>query len=306
MTHGHEEHFLDVPVIAHATNAIVVGSPSVCSFLKWRRGIPAERLKVIDPKAFGTLALPGFKLSAFRWKHRDINLPRALSRALFHGNATQLSWAWSSATRAPFYSPYTGFHVELPDGTTILNYNEGFNTKMTDAEIADLGRRHRTDILLAGMQLNFIADVVRGVAALRAQSRGALSAARALPRHDGRVSEPWPKFASRTSRAFPRDRGPYRRAGLCAGGWPTGECCRMMRSSVLSAAFLLLAWACPAAAEVVRLEITSKQPYGTFRPGDYVLWKGRVHGELASDREDPRPRQGQDATSAARSSTPPT
>ena len=45
--------------------------------------------------------------------------------------------------------------------------SEGFNTKMTDAEIADLGRRHRTDVLLAGMQLNFIDDVVRGVAALR-------------------------------------------------------------------------------------------------------------------------------------------
>jgi hypothetical protein len=49
----------------------------------------------------------------------------------------------------------------------------------------------------------------------------------------------------------------------------------------LFTAFLFLAaWACPAAAEVVRLEITSKQPYGTFRPGDYVLWKGRVYGEL--------------------------
>jgi hypothetical protein len=49
----------------------------------------------------------------------------------------------------------------------------------------------------------------------------------------------------------------------------------------LFTAFLaVVAWACPAAAEVVRLEITSKQPYGTFRPGDYVLWKGRVHGEL--------------------------
>ena len=48
-----------------------------------------------------------------------------------------------------------------------MNYNEGFNTKMTDAEISDLGRRHRTDVLLAGMQLNFIADVVRGVGALK-------------------------------------------------------------------------------------------------------------------------------------------
>ncbi len=49
----------------------------------------------------------------------------------------------------------------------------------------------------------------------------------------------------------------------------------------LFTAFLLVAaWACPAAAEVVRLDITSKQPYGTFKPDDYVLWKGRVHGEL--------------------------
>jgi len=203
VTHGHEEHFLDVPVIAHATGATVVGSPSVCSFLKWRRGLPAERLKVIDPKVFGTLSLPGFKLAAFRWKHRDINLPRALTRAVFHGNATQLSWAWSSATRAPFYAPYTGFHVELPGGLTIMNYNEGFNTKMTDAEIADLGRRYRTDILLAGMQLNFVADVVRGVAALKPR------VVVLYPPHEhfhammGAVSEPWPKFAAAVRERFP-------------------------------------------------------------------------------------------------------
>jgi len=203
VTHGHEEHFLDVPVIAHATGATVVGSPSVCSFLKWRRGIPAERLRVIDPRRLGRLSLPGFELTAFLWKHRDINLPRALSRALFHGNATQLSWAWSSATRAPFYSPYTGYHIELPDGLTVMNYNEGFNTKMTDAEIGDLGRRLRTDILLAGMQLNFIGDVVRGVEALRPKL------VVLYPPHEhfhammGAVSEPWPKFASALRERFP-------------------------------------------------------------------------------------------------------
>ncbi len=37
----------------------------------------------------------------------------------------------------------------------------------------------------------------------------------------------------------------------------------------------------PARTEVTRLEITSKAPYGTFRPGEYVLWKGKLHGELA-------------------------
>ena len=46
------------------------------------------------------------------------------------------------------------------------------------------------------------------------------------------------------------------------------------------AALLVLGMA-PAAAKVTRLEIASKQPYGSFRSGDYVIWQGRVHGELA-------------------------
>jgi hypothetical protein len=36
----------------------------------------------------------------------------------------------------------------------------------------------------------------------------------------------------------------------------------------------------PAAAEVTRLEITSTQGYGTFRPGEFMLLEGRVAGEL--------------------------
>jgi hypothetical protein len=44
----------------------------------------------------------------------------------------------------------------------------------------------------------------------------------------------------------------------------------------------------PAAlAKVTRLEITSKQPYGTFAPGAYVLWEGRIAGELS--RSEPIP-----------------
>jgi hypothetical protein len=37
----------------------------------------------------------------------------------------------------------------------------------------------------------------------------------------------------------------------------------------------------PANAEVTGLEIASKQPYGSFRTGDYVIWQGKVHGELS-------------------------
>ena len=37
----------------------------------------------------------------------------------------------------------------------------------------------------------------------------------------------------------------------------------------------------PVRAEVIRIEWASKQPYGKFRAGDYVIWQGRVHGELS-------------------------
>src|SRR5215470_18052119 len=37
----------------------------------------------------------------------------------------------------------------------------------------------------------------------------------------------------------------------------------------------------PASAEVTLIEFTSKQPYGRFRAGDYVIWQGRIHGELS-------------------------
>jgi hypothetical protein len=36
-----------------------------------------------------------------------------------------------------------------------------------------------------------------------------------------------------------------------------------------------------AIAEVSRIEFTSKQPYGTFRAGDYVIWQGKIHGDLS-------------------------
>lgn len=44
---------------------------------------------------------------------------------------------------------------------------------------------------------------------------------------------------------------------------------------------LVVATVSAARAEVTRLEITSKASYGSFRPGAYVIWKGRLHGELS-------------------------
>ncbi|MFK7967303.1 MAG: MBL fold metallo-hydrolase [Burkholderiaceae bacterium] len=201
VTHGHEEHFLDVPVLARATNAVVVGPDAATRFLRRRHGFGEEQLKALN--AGQTLSLPGFTLTAFHWQHRDINLVKALSKAVFAGNATQLSWAWSSATRAPFYCPYTGYHVELPNGRTVLNYNEGFNTKMTDTEINTLGQNLRTDVLLAGMQLDFVDDVARGAKALKPEMVVLYPPHEKFHEMMGAVSRPWAEFEAAVSAAVP-------------------------------------------------------------------------------------------------------
>jgi hypothetical protein len=176
----------------------------VSRFLRWRRGLPASQLVTLDRDR--AIELPGFRIEAFGWKHRDINLVKSVSKALLRGNTTQLAWAWSSATRAPFYAPYIGYALTLPSGLTVMNYNEGFNTKMTDDEIAALARRFRVDVLLAGMQLDFVDDVRRGVTAL--QPKMVLL----YPPHEkfhammGATSRPWSEFVAAAQDAAPRAR----------------------------------------------------------------------------------------------------
>jgi hypothetical protein len=201
VTHGHEEHFLDVPVIAKSFGSVVVGPRSITRFLQSRNKLPASQVVTVDPGSSADLS--GFKVSAFTWKHRDINLFKALSKAVLKGNTTQLAWAWSSATNAPFYSPYTGYHVELSDGLSVLNYNEGFNSKMTTAEISDLGKRFRTDVLLAGMQLDFVSDVVRGALALKPKWILLYPPHEKFHEMMGVTSRPWSEFQQAVASALP-------------------------------------------------------------------------------------------------------
>ena len=58
---------------------------------------------------------------------------------------------------------------------------------------------------------------------------------------------------------------------------------------VLTTASLLIGIGFPvlAEAEVTKLEITSKQSYGTFRPGEFEFWEGRIFGELRSTEKIP-------------------
>jgi hypothetical protein len=55
-----------------------------------------------------------------------------------------------------------------------------------------------------------------------------------------------------------------------------------MTTAALMTSLLALGigFSAPATAKVISLEITAKQSYGTFRPGEFMLWQGRIVGEL--------------------------
>lgn len=61
---------------------------------------------------------------------------------------------------------------------------------------------------------------------------------------------------------------------------------RLLALAVASG-LLLLAAVSPARSELTRLEITSKRPYGSFRAGDFVLWEGKIHGEISPEEPIP-------------------
>jgi Alpha/beta hydrolase domain len=67
----------------------------------------------------------------------------------------------------------------------------------------------------------------------------------------------------------------------------------MARPKLISATFVTsvlalgLGVATPASAKVTKLEIDSQQSYGTFKPGEYVWWQGKISGELAPTEKIP-------------------
>src|SRR6202000_1933 len=64
---------------------------------------------------------------------------------------------------------------------------------------------------------------------------------------------------------------------------------RFSVSAVLAASALActIGLATPAAAKVTKLEISSKDDFGTFKPGEYVWWQGRISGELSPNEKIP-------------------
>ena len=158
LTHGHHEHYLDAPVVVKKTGAVVVAPLEICRHLKARYHIGESKLKPINPGQ--TIELCGLEITAFEWRHRTINLFKAIfGGGIMHG----LKFIYDGLIQSPYRTRKFGYHLKTPDGTTITNYCEGLNNNMVLNEIREVARKFETEILLTGYQLNFEDYVGAGV-----------------------------------------------------------------------------------------------------------------------------------------------
>lgn len=198
VTHGHQEHYFDVPAIVKRTGATVVAGKDICNHLHWVYRVPRANLQPIKP--LEPMEISGFKITSFHWRHRSINPLRGLFRPqIFEG----IKWVWQSLLMAPAWADFTGFHVELEDGRKVLNYSEGFNSSMLIDEVRALGERFKTDVLLAGMQLKFEEYVAEGAAAFNPKTVILFHPHKEFFRQLGAQSSSPEKFAKNVKRRLP-------------------------------------------------------------------------------------------------------
>jgi len=169
LTHGHEDISLDVPVVAHATGATVILTLGL--LLPENGGVAFRRTGARHRPPRLRPIRSRFTRSLQNGNIATINLYKAMTKAVVpHGNATQLSWAWTRATARRSIRPTNGFPTwPLPDGSNGKNpppnYKRGLQPTLMDRR---RDRRARAalpqpNVLLAAWQPHFVDDIVRGV-----------------------------------------------------------------------------------------------------------------------------------------------
>lgn len=202
VTHGHHDHYIDVPTILGHTDAVVVASKDICDHLNFKYKVKKERLLPIRP--FEEVTVSDFKITAFEWDHRKVSISRLFRGGLFRGQFfSSFQSAWHNLFKVPFNAPYFGFYVEGPDNMRLMNYCEGFSNLMKIERLREIARRFKADTLLAGMQLDFEKQLSEGVAALSPKKVVLFHPHEALFENIGLTSSPPQVFVEGVRRALP-------------------------------------------------------------------------------------------------------
>jgi ribonuclease BN (tRNA processing enzyme) len=166
VSHGHGDHCIDVPSIAKLTGARIIAPLEVCEHFLKKSQIPKGQLIVAEP--FKEIATPAFKITPFAWGHKEGKMSTLIKTLILKGSVIPaIRYGWMNLVEAPFKAPAFGFHVETDEGLRVLNYGEAFtdDTKFGNVEL--VGERLKTDVLIAGAQLNWQEFLAKGAAITR-------------------------------------------------------------------------------------------------------------------------------------------
>lgn len=202
ITHGHYDHFIDVPSILKNSQAVAVSSPRVCSFLEQKYGVPKDRLRPVVPGE--QITLGAFAISTFSWGHREISYRRFFKEGLFRAQILPtLQFAWLNFLWSPHTAPFYGYVVTPEGGPKVMNYCEGFNDTMDLSAVQSLGKRYQPEVVLAGAQLTFQEYLARGLEVLSPKKTFVFHPHEPMFSKLGLVMAPTEDFATKAREIYP-------------------------------------------------------------------------------------------------------
>lgn len=159
VTHGHFDHIQDVPALMKASRMSLVASPEVCRFLCETHGLPASRVRAAEMD--DTLDWQALRLTTFEWDHRIVN-----TAAMFAARPEAKAMLSDLYFSNPYDARRMGFTITLEDGRRVTNYCEGFNDQTRMDRVRGVAERDRPDLVVAGAQLDYPAQVAEAAALL--------------------------------------------------------------------------------------------------------------------------------------------
>jgi len=166
VSHGHADHCIDVPAIAKVTNAVIVAPAEICEHFRTKGRIFNNRLVIAQP--FEEISVSGLKIIPFPWGHKEVKLFTLISTILLRGKIVPaFKYAWMNLMEAPFTAPAYGYYLETVGGLGVVNYGEAFSDATKFEAVEALGSRFETDVLIAGVQLDWLEFVAKGAGLLK-------------------------------------------------------------------------------------------------------------------------------------------
>ncbi|MCC7441023.1 MAG: hypothetical protein IT285_05300 [Bdellovibrionales bacterium] len=158
ITHGHPEHVLGAVShlkIAERDPVSIVGSKSVCRYLRRRSRVEADTFHAVLPG--DSIMVAGWKVRVFGWDHMGL-LPQDWRTKLSYlaklaAHPLHLAGIALDGILGPWHKPMLGFRVEAPEiAAPVVYMGEGLHRKTTSSRIREAFGEKPVSALIAAVE----------------------------------------------------------------------------------------------------------------------------------------------------------